>query len=254
MNVQKQSISVIIVLLKVFLFTTPVNAQGSGDSAANGPFAMPFASAVRASLGPDSRLYNGHEYIRNGINAIGSPYFDTDSLKTATLTYDGVFYREIGLEYDMVTDEVVIRNYSGDALISLIREKTSDFTIGVHAFRYVTPDKYIAPDKTTAVQPPSGFYEEVYAAGAVTLLARREKKLIFPSSNDAQPKYDQTNMYFLRIDHRFYKIDSKTALLETLKDKAAPLKKYIRQNKIHFKRHLENALIQTIGYYMQIKS
>jgi hypothetical protein len=260
MNVQKQSISVLIVLLKVFVFMTPVNAQGLTDSAANGQFGMLFASAVRAGLGPDSRLYNGHEYVRNGTNAKGSPYFDMDSLQTATLTYDGVFYREIGLEYDLVTDEVIIRNFSGNALISLIRGKISDFTIGVHVFRYIAPDKTTAAQPPTGVQPPAGvqpptgFYEELYSAGTLTLLARREKKLTFPSSNDVQPKYDQTNAYFLRIDHRFYKIDSKSSLLETLKDKAAPLKKYIRQNKIRFKRHLENALIQTIGYYMQIKS
>ena len=39
-----------------------------------------FDHSVLERLGPDSRLYNGHEYIRNGTPAQGFPFFEADSL------------------------------------------------------------------------------------------------------------------------------------------------------------------------------
>ncbi|HLZ85775.1 MAG TPA: hypothetical protein VKQ52_00990 [Puia sp.] len=228
MNSQKQFINCCYLLLLLTLSTHPATAQDGPDQ--------------------DSRLYNGYEYIRNGTHAQGFPFFGIDSLQPGTLVYDGILHRDIAMEYDLVLDKLVIPDYTGKALISLISEKVDRFTIGPHAFRY------FPAQPTTSSLPKQGFYEELLGRDSVALLARREKKLVFPSSQDEQAKYEQSNSHFLLIGNRSARVADESSLLDMLKDKKDMLKKYIRDNHIRFKKDLENALIATTSYYLKLRN
>jgi hypothetical protein len=230
MHVERPSILCFCLLLNLTLFaqTTP-----------------PMDSYIRTQLGSDSRLYNGREYIRNGTPAKGFPYFEWDSLRPGFLNYDGISYN-IPLEYDLAQDQLVIRNYADNILISIVAEKTSLFSIGPFHFRYFGSG-------TDHLQDP-GFYQELFTGSRVTLLARRHKNLVFPSTNDEQPKYVGINTFFLLLDGSSYKISSEKELLDVLSDRKEELKKYIRKSHLSFKHHLEGSLTQTIAYYQQLKS
>jgi hypothetical protein len=247
MNFQKRFVCSCL-SLKLFLLALPAPAQQLTDSLSPDQTAAATENYARVSLGADSRLYNGVEYIRNGIPAKGSPFFDSDSLQPGTLSYDGIVYRDIPLEYDLVLDKLVIRDYTGKALISLINEKIDHFYVGTHHFRY------IVPDNTASSPPKKGIYEVLFSSGPLTLLARHEKQLVFPSNKEDPARYNETNTMFLHLNDRFYRVDGEDDLLEALKDKKDPLKKYIRDNKIHFKKELEKSLIQITRFYLQIKS
>jgi hypothetical protein len=238
------------------LTAPPARSQQPPDSAAIDGTAAVLQRYVRNELGPDSRLYNGYEYIRNGTPAKGFPFFESDSLQKAGLSYDGILYPSIPMEYDIVLDRVIIRDYTGSALISLISEKVASFSFGTHHFRYV-------PD----IDNP-GFYEVLFSSpasyiasaadvtpatsGPVTLLAHREKKLIFPSNREDQARYDQKSFYFIRLANRFYTVDTKAALLDVFKDKKEALKKFISGNNISFKHQFETALTRTTAYYTHL--
>jgi hypothetical protein len=270
MSFEKQSYRYCWLLLNGLLFSLLVNAQQSPDSLVRGspahlressanlresPSRLP-DSYIRTRIGPDSRLFNGREYIRNGINAKGFPFFEWDSLRPGSLTYDGIPYHDFAMEYDLVSDELIIHNFTGDALISLVPEKIAFFSLAGHHFRYVAPIAAPAAAVATAAPhlPETGFYEELYATPRLALLARRKKILMFPTSQDEQPRYVQLDRYFLLIDANAYSIRDEHDLMAVLKDKKDLLKKFIRKNKLSFKRqHVENSLIQTIIYYQEIK-
>lgn len=246
MSFERQSLRHCWLLLKWLLFSLLANAQQS----------LP-ADYVSARINPDSRLFNGREYIRNGTPAKGSPFFESDSLQLGSLSYDGILYRHIALEYDMISDQLIIHNFAGDALISLVPEKIALFSIAGHRFRYVNAAG-VAPATAAAAPTPNlpetGFYEELYATPRLALLARHKKSLQFPSSQDDQPRYVQVDRYFLVIGTTAYFIRNKSDLLTVLKDKKDPLKKFIRKNKLSFKQqHFENSLLQTTIYYQEIK-
>jgi hypothetical protein len=238
-----KTISCILILFSVP--SPPARAQRPSDSAPSDRSVALLSRLAHAELGPDSRLYNGHEYIRNGTPAKGFPFFDSDSLQPSTLAYDGILYHDMPIEYDLVLDEVAIRDYTGRSLISLISEKIDHFSIGSHYFQYIAGN-------SAAGAPSPGFYEVLLSSGQVTLLARQQKKLVFPSNREDQPRYDQLDFYYLRLGDRFAPIDGKDALLDALKDKKEALKKYIKENKIRFKHRLETALILTTAHYMQL--
>jgi hypothetical protein len=245
MHVERSTILCFCLLLNFALFTSLAHAQRAADTTATVQSTTPTEVYVRDRIGADSRLYNGREYIRNGTPAKGFPYFEWDSLRPGLLDYDGISYR-LPLEYDLAQDNLVIRDYADNLLISLVSEKTPYFSIGPYHFRYCGPG--------IAHLPEPGFYQELFAAGQVTLLARKRKNLVFPSAGDQQAQYVQIDAFFLLLNGSSYKIDNEKELFDILPDKKAELKRYIRKNHLSFKRHMEGSLIQTIAYYQQIKS
>lgn len=214
---------------------TPQQATNWPDSVFSGPIV-------------DSRLYNGVEYIRNGTPAKGFPCWEADSLRSGTLCYDGRLFSNVPMEYDLVEDKLIIPYYTGHPLMSLISERLSYFLIDSQRFRY------IYADSNASGLPAAGFYQELCRNGANVLLARREKKLVFPSNHEELARYTQHNSYFLLLNGRYLAISGKTDLLDIAKDKKDALKQYIRKNRIRFNKDLEEALTRTTGYYLQIRN
>jgi hypothetical protein len=247
MNSPKQFIAYCCLLLPLTLLNQAVHAQQLPDSSScNQRSVANIQRFVQSRLDPDSRLYNGYEYIRNGIPAKGFAFFDSAGLQTGTLSYDGIFYPNLPLEYDVVSDQVIIQDYTARALISLISQKVGHFSIGTHSFRYIDVGK--------ASLLKAGFYEELYAAPSLLLLARHEKKLVYSSNREEQPRYYSDDTYFLGLKDEFYRVNGQADLLDLLKDKKDALKKHIRDNKIRFRKDMEKALIQTTAYYLQIRN
>jgi hypothetical protein len=243
MHVERPSILCFCLFLSFFASVS--YAQPPTDTGAAVQPVATIESYTRSLLGADSRLYNGREYIRNGTPAKGFPYFEWDSLRTGYLDYDGISY-VIPLEYDLAQDQLVIRDYADHFLIGLVTEKARHFSVGSYHFRYIAPG--------TAHLPDPGFYQELYNGSQVTLLARRRKNLVFPTTRDEQAQYIQISSFFVLLNGSSYKIDSEKELLDILRDRKGELKKYIRKNRLSFKRNMEGSLIQTIAHYQQIKS
>jgi hypothetical protein len=240
MDRQKLLVNCCILLFGLALSVSKAPAQSVSAPAQNAPALAQDAPAPD----PDSRLYNGHEYIRNGIHAKGFAFFIADSLQNGTLIYDGIRYGNIPLQYDLVLDELIVPDYNGKALLSLIPEKVDQFVIANHHFEYIP---------TGASNAKPGFYE-VLCSGhdSITLLGRHEKRLIFASNQEETARYNSYDYYFLRIGNTLHSVNDESALLNLLKEKKPALKKYIRENNLRFKKDPEDALIRTVTYYLTL--
>ena len=96
-----------------------------------------------------------------------------------------------------------------------------------------------------------GYYDQLYA-GEPGVYAKREKRLVVGSGSE-ETKYIQHDDYFIKLKNVFYAVDGKSELLDVLKDQEDVLKKYIRTNKLNFKKDLESSLVLTTTYYSQLK-
>ncbi len=196
----------------------------------------------KKEIGQNLRLYNGREYVRNGQKAKGYPFFESDNPVLGSVYYDGKLYTGLELLYDLAYDEVIINNYSNSAEIALITEKLSYFSVLTHVFVRIIPAKENDP----LMKP--GYYERLLD-GKISVFARREKKLEASLKAEDEAKYVQYNDYFLQMHDTFYRITGESSLLDLLKDKRDLLKKYIRANKINFRKNPEDAIVKTAGYY-----
>ena len=87
------------------------------------------------------RLFNGKEYTDYTYRfSEGQPYYLSEDWLTATVRYDGGTYDSVQVKYNLVMDELVVRNSNGIAMIKLLKERVASFTIDGHLFIQVTAD------------------------------------------------------------------------------------------------------------------
>lgn len=244
MRVERLSILCCCLLWKITLFASVASTAPRTDTTTPDRAASLTTEYLRNRLGEDSRLYNGREYIRNGTSAKGIPFFEWDSLQHGTLEYNGIFYADILLEYDLLQDQLVIRDRESNILISLVSRNTPRFSIGPCSFRYIGPGTRL---------PETGYYQELYSSGSVVLLARKRKTLVHPSSLEEQAHYAELNSYYVILEGNVSKVANRKDLLNVFGDKKDELRKFIRKNHLSFKNQFETSLVQATAYYEQIK-
>jgi len=196
-------------------------------------------------IGDNAQIYHGAEYIRNGQKSIGFPYFVSDNMQNGSVYYQGVLYSNVNLFYNLISDELIVNNYPHNAQITLSPVKADSFSINNHFF-------VLLPATKTNGLTNSGYYEVLYY-GEPGLFAKREKRLVV-GSGSLDTKYIQYETYYIRIRNEFHPVDGKSAFLDLFKDQETALKKYIRGNKLNFKKDLESSLINTTIYYSRLKN
>jgi hypothetical protein len=195
-------------------------------------------------IGNNAQIYHGREFIRNGQKANGFPFFESDNILVGSVSYQGTIYQNKNVYYNIVSDELITNNYLNNAFIVLAPEKIDSFVIQQHVFVPLISDKSNHLEK-------DGYYDQLYA-GEPGLYAKREKRLVVGSGSE-ETKYIQHDDYFIKLKNVFYAVDGKSELLDILKDQEDVLKKYIRTNKLNFKKDLESSLVLTTIYYSQLK-
>jgi hypothetical protein len=199
------------------------------------------------AVGENAHIYNGYEYMTPDRNIKGSPYF-TDALTPASLFYDGCYYQNVHILYDMVRELVVVNRLDQNYKISLISSKLNSFSIKNHEF--IRIDR----DSLSGIDLNSGFYDRIYA-GKSTILVKREKYIqeVMEYTATSQTYIDQ-NFYYVKFGGNYVEVSSKSAVLKLLGDKKSTIKSYLRKNKLDFKSDFEKTLIATFAYYDQLTS
>lgn len=253
------------------LFLSPsAGAQTQSDTAFYHRSLTHLASIYKNEMGADSRLYMGAQYMATGQRAKGSVFFLADTALPGAVLYHGEWYENISLQYDLLADQIFIKDYTRSYDIQLTKEKIQRFTLGGHEFVYINPDPASAttggyyewlhkgaPSTPGAEPTAPGFSAAPGSSGAelgpFSLFVRHEKKVVLPANPEDPAYYRQDNSWFLLMDDRLVEVDGKSSLLSLLKDKKDVLKKFIRDNHIDFGKDLQQALIKTIDYYAQLK-
>jgi len=236
---------VISSILNLLLFPEAKSQQFSNDSAYVQHSSDNLLSNYKIEARQNLRLYSGREYIPNGQRANGFRFFGSDSSIAGSIYYDDNLYLNVKMRYDLVLDELVIEDYTNNNAIKLTKEKVDYFNMPNHFFVRIVPDKSFS-----AILSP-GFYEQLRNE-PVLVFAKHEKKLVFSSKAEEEAKYIEYIFYFIKIKNVFYKIESEHAILQAMKDEKDLMKKYIRENKISFKRNPEDALTKTAEYYSHL--
>jgi len=204
-------------------------------------------------IGGDSHLFNGPGHRGYMRPAISHPYYLSEDIQTGTLWFDGIFYKNVPLMYDITGDHLITLQYVKDSSyqyrsifkMDLPREKTGGFTLGSREFIKLEPDT-----NTTRMKP--GFYELMHN-GKVKLIVRRSKVYAEQiRDRDLERRYDSTSTYYLLKDGIFHHITSKKVLLGVLKDKRSALAAYIKKNKWKFRKQREVMIPEVAHYYEQL--
>lgn len=201
-------------------------------------------------------LYNGWQDPGYNHLAIGHPYFMADSVQIGNIYYDGTYYPNVPMLYDMVTDNVVIIEYAAQSesansqyipmlRMDLVKNKIQSFSLPAHEFV-----RLIADSNSTGM--PKGFYERMYN-GKTKLFVKRAKLYVEEVKGDQlERRFDLKTTYYIQKKGIYYDVYSKKSLLTALKEKKAELSSFIRNNKKRFKKNKERMILETTQHYDQL--
>ena len=200
------------------------------------------------AIGENAHIYNGYEYFTPDRNIKGSPYYLSDGLSPANLSYDDSYYQNIPILYDIVKDLVVINRLGQNYKISLVNDKLSSFSFRNHSFIRVSQDS------TNGILLATGFYDRLYN-GKTKVLAKRQTHLqetyIY---SQITYEYIQKDIYYVITGGQVVLVDGKSAVMKLFNARKSEIKSYIKKNKLNFKSDFEKTLIATSAYYDQLTS
>jgi hypothetical protein len=161
--------------------------------------------------------------------------------------YDGKLYREEGIRYDIAEDELIIIDFYGNFPLKLVKNKVDFFTLAGHRFVRLS-----AAD-TSSVNT-SGFFDEIYKDVSAGVYVKRQKRLEMLLGTETDKRnYKQFDQYYIEMNNVFYPVAGERDLLSVMKDKKTEIKKFIRKEKISFKKMTDEAVKSVVAYYTILK-
>jgi hypothetical protein len=234
-----------------FLYTLPAVAQSpAADTAIRAAAVSNAIQVYHRFVKHSTALYNGRAY-QEYYHTIheGNPFSADVHFVTGSVMYDNVLYEDVSLKYDLVRDEVVIKEPSGIFSLILFNDKIGYFTLERATFVRIV-------NTGTENALPTGLYQRLFEGTHATLL-KKEKKTI--QSNVSQLEgvrnYIESRIgYYIQFADGYHSVSSQRDLLRILTDKKNELQGYIRKNKLKFRKtSIEESLLNTVTYYNSLK-
>jgi hypothetical protein len=168
-------------------------------------------------------------------------------MQSGAVLYDGVLYENVPLRYDMVNDVLLVKYLKDNNTIQLIKDKVDYFSILAHEFINLNEENF--------TNGSAGFYELIYRDKKTTVLARRNKKLMLSSNpEDKSSAFMQYDQYFIYKDGKYGSVNSESELVDAFKDQSREIRKFIRNEKLKFKKNREQVIVNTATFYNGLRS
>ena len=190
-------------------------------------------------------LYNGPVYTALYPGIKGSPFFGDTMWHEAQLQYGSVFYPQVQLAYDLVTDQLVLKSAEP---ISLVPEKTDYFLLGNRLF------VRISKNAKEGNALPAGFYELLDQQPGWQLLAKRKKQPVRGFRAEDPYSFAGYNDYYVQRDGLYYSMNRESDLLRIAGIQKNAMKKFLRGRNLQFKKDPEATLRQAMQFFMQNRS
>ena len=205
-------------------------------------------NAYNHVIGEQSRLYNGPEYELYDPIIKGNAYFlDINAFKPGNVNYDGIYYPDVPIMYDLNKDEVVVLLYNNFSKFSLLSNRVQSFDLSGHHFVYLTADTL-----HTTFPINTGFYDEAYR-GKLQLFVKWSKSIqTATTSTTIESYFSPKKSIYLKKDEKYYSVSGQGNFLKVLKDKKKELLQYIRANNITFDNNPEKAMYMIVARYDQL--
>jgi hypothetical protein len=198
----------------------------------------------RDAAGSNLLLYKGAEYTSFYPNTTGTPFFGTDSLQSGTVSYDGIVYPNLPLKYDLVNNDLLLQAPQ-NLLIKLAPEKVDSFHIGNHVFVRLQND-------SSTQHVPAGFHERLYD-GSITAWQKQRKQPVRGFLAEDPEHFVQYDTYYIEQEGRFYTIADEKDLLRLFGTQRNAVKKYLRKERLRFKKEPRLTIATAAAYYDSLK-
>jgi len=157
-----------------------------------------------------------------------------------SLVYDGVFFDDIELQYNVYTQNVValLETVNTERYVVVTPDKVSAFSVYGHDFVNVPGDSVMA----------GGIYELAYGGEKSSVYIKRtsvEERMV--EDGKMRVEYEPVSRYYVSNEFGSFHVTGKKKLIQAYQ-KSPQLIRIIKTNKLRFsKRQIEQGLVQAIS-------
>lgn len=203
------------------------------------------ASVYFQSLGEQSGVYRGTEYTGYPFRLkSGHQFFESVDISYGSVFYDGVFYENVPMRFDIIKHQLVVRYVDQVSGVSLHNEKIEYFTIHNHHFIH------FKENNLNSSSLPQGFYDRVYSGG-IDVLVNRSKGTLKEVSVEGNfiTILKQKNNFFLKKDGVYYPVENSGSVLKVLGSKQKEVQEFLKRSNVKFRKNPEDAIVRMVKYY-----
>ncbi|WP_313113667.1 hypothetical protein [Aequorivita sediminis] len=189
-------------------------------------------------------LFNGTEFTDLFLNTDGTyRYFKGYDYVRGTINYNGEFYSNVLLKYDLFEDNLITHSEGKLSVfnVKLIPNFITSFSIYDRNFV-----------KIAALNLPlagNGFFEEAYLGNQFKLYIKHSKrKKDKPLKSGVQYQFSINNYYLLRVDGNYAVINSIKDLRRALPEREDDIRKFYKSYKKLYKANPDSFMIKLITH------
>lgn len=233
-------------LLFFYLFFPSIGAAGQLPDSLSRDFGEAkdsLASIYYTAQKENSPLYNGRQFYSYSSSILGHAFYRSGEWEKGSVLYDGLWYHDIPMLYDVYRDELVISHPNLIPVI-LFSERVSQFVIKGEEFVYLRENENEIAGK--------GFYQVLKHGKAVVY--KKSFKLLDEKieGQQIQREFFLKEQFFVRMNNVYYRIKRQQDLLNVFKDKNREVNQYKNQLKLKYKGNAEKFIVSVAQYYNQL--
>lgn len=221
-------------------------AQPAAIDSSSG-LALQAVSFYYETLGEQSPLYNGREYIdyARTIHS-GHPFLYSTEPVQGTIHFDGMVFQNAMLLYDIIKDKVILQHFNKSNRIDLPARKIEQFMLMGHNFIRLWRD--------SANVIEEGFYDRIYQ-GKVSLFVKRRKRIREErAGTEINNVIDEVNLFYIQKQGMYRYAKNLRMLFNILGDNREKIQQYLKKNGIKFKNDPEKAMMMAVEYYDRLSN
>ena len=188
-------------------------------------------------------IYSGRLFYAYPASIEGDAFLLSKDWQTGSIRYDGIWYENMTMLYDLVKDAVIVRHANG-VPISIYSNRVEQFKLGGTHFVRLEQDEHKVIKQ--------GFYQ-VLAIGEITLFARRtkiiEEKI---TGNELERKFVAGNQYYAFKAGQYTWLKKPKSLIAILGEKKPKVNQYMNGQNVSYKKEPERAMVLIADYNNQL--
>ena len=232
----------LVFLIVLFLINSDASAQDkSGIDNQND---ISILESTGQIYGSDDLLVNGRIYYQKYPLAEGHPYFDTEEWMNGLIFINGRSFPGYEIKYDLEMDEIVLntRDKKGAFVDIILNHQVIDSL-------YIGNRFFINTTQFVIDKPVSNFFEVVF--NGVPMLLVYHKKEFLKEYNERYPhgRYrDPIQRIFLYTENDLVDVSKKKAFLNYYEPYKKEIKKFMKRNRIIYKKADKQELFRLMEF------
>lgn len=234
-------VTLVFFLCSVFVFS--VFAQEKNTSVAHIP-EFPL-SLYKAATHSSQNLYNGRRYFLNDPTSIQHQFYGDRKWYVGSVLYDGQQFDSIHLMYDILKDELIIRDLDKNFMLLPV-ERVQSFAYNQHYFERLVSGIEIPSYMKT------GFYDMLYNGNVKLIIQRRKNRQEKIIDMKLVTEYEPLDSYYIFRHNTYWPVKKKKSVLALFPEHARELKKAARKLKIPYRKNREQVILEMVKHYDEI--